>query len=150
MTIISTSFADGGFIPEKHHYRKGNVSPELRFRDVPKEAKSLALDCIDPDAPGGHWAHWVIWDIPPSSIGFREHQPLTAVIPDVCHQGTNDYGATGWGGPCPPSGTHRYVFTLYALDIAIGPQKSLNSGSLLAAIEGHVIETAVITGKYSA
>jgi Raf kinase inhibitor-like YbhB/YbcL family protein len=150
MRLTSPSFLDGAPIPSKHHYRKGNRSPELRFEELPAENKSLALICEDPDAPAGSWSHWVAWDIAPRTRGFREGMPFVEVIQDLCHQGRNDFGALGWGGPCPPSGVHRYVFTLYALDIAVGPKKDLTMRALLDIIEGHVIEEARLSGTCAA
>jgi Raf kinase inhibitor-like YbhB/YbcL family protein len=152
MTLTSMSFYDGKALPAKNHLEKGNRSPDLAFHEVPSEAKSLALLCDDPDAPSGSWAHWVVWDIPPSSKGLREGVPPLDVVPDACHQGKNDFGSVGWGGPCPPPGTglHRYVFTLYALDMAVGPRKGLGRHELVEAIWGHVIAEASMTGTCTA
>jgi Raf kinase inhibitor-like YbhB/YbcL family protein len=150
MTLTSPTFNDGAFMPAKHHYRQGNRAPGFWFKEVPKETKSLALLCDDPDAPSGSWSHWVVYDMPPASIGIKEGMPPNAVIPDVAHQGMNDYGSTGWGGPCPPSGTHHYVFRLFALDIALGPRPGLKKAGLLEVIEGHVIEEARLTGLFAA
>ncbi|MDP3178624.1 MAG: YbhB/YbcL family Raf kinase inhibitor-like protein [Spirochaetaceae bacterium] len=146
MNLSSPSFSEGSKIPDKHHYKKGNKSPELIFRGAPSATKSLALLCDDPDAPAGHWSHWVVWDIPPSSSGLREGLPYLDTIADVCHQGVNDFGTTGWGGPCPPHGIHRYIFKLYALDFAIGSKRGMKRPALLDAIKGHVIAEASLAG----
>lgn len=152
MTVTSMSFYDGGALPAKNHHQKGNRSPDLAFHDVPEGTKSLALVCDDSDSPSGTWSLWVVWDIPPASKGLREGIPPLDTVPDTCHQGVNDYGSTGWGGPCPPdgTGTHRYVFTLLALDMAVGPRKGLTKAALLDTIGGHVLAEASITGRCSA
>lgn len=152
MTITSRSFYDNGAMPAKSHFKSGNRSPDLAFHDVPQGAKSLALLCDDPDAPGGGWLHWLVWDIPPRSEGLVEGIPPLDEVPGACRQGKNDFGTLGWGGPCPPAGTgtHHYVFSLYALDEAIGPRQGMTKAALLGTIEGHIIATATFTGTFAA
>lgn len=152
MTVTSMSFYDGGTLPAKTHLEKGNHSPDLGFHDVPPGTKSLALLCDDPDAPAGTWAHWVVWDIPPASKGLREGLPPLDSVPDTCRQGVNGFGTVGWGGPCPPAGTgtHHYVFKLFALDSVLGPRTGVTLPMLLNKIEGHILAGASITGKFQA
>ena len=148
MKLTSPSFADGAPMPARHHLKQGNRSPELRFEGQPAGTKSLALVCDDPGAPGGSWTHWLLWDMPPGSAGLRQGIPPVEVVPDVAHQGRNDYGVLGWGGPCPPGGVHRYVFTLYALDIALGPRTGMTRRELSDLLPGHVIAQASLVGTF--
>jgi Raf kinase inhibitor-like YbhB/YbcL family protein len=152
MNLSSMSFYDGKAFPASASYKKGNQSPDLAFHEVPPEAKSLALICEDFDAPSGCWTHWVAWDIPPASKGLRAAIPALPVVDGVCHQGKNDFGEIGWGGPCPPagSGTHHYAFRLFALDLSLGPRKPLTKDELLDAIDGHVLDEAEMTGTAEA
>src|SRR4051794_38193732 len=120
LAITCADFANGGTIPDPFTCKGANVNPALHFYGVPPEAKALALIVEDPDAPSGSFTHWVIWNIAPTATSIGEKSvPLGAM------QGTNDFGRVGYGGPCPPSGTHRYVFRLLALD---GPLE-LRSGA---------------------
>jgi Raf kinase inhibitor-like YbhB/YbcL family protein len=115
MTIASPAFASEGEIPAKYGCSGGGqaVSPPLTIGGVPKEAKSLALVVDDPDAPGGTFTHWMVWNIAPSTTAIAEGLP-----PAGASEGKNGYGKAGWGAPCPPSGEHHYIFVLYALDTA--------------------------------
>ena len=134
-----------------------NISPPLAWSGVPSNAKSLALICDDPDAPGKTWVHWVLYDLPPfiGESGTSSYGELSEnVSPQESpggrgKQGTNDFKKIGYGGPCPPSGTHRYLFKLYALDA----ETSLNPGAtkeqLLKAMEGHIIAQGQLIGQYS-
>jgi Raf kinase inhibitor-like YbhB/YbcL family protein len=146
MTITSTSFQDGDPIPKKHSLNGGNINPPLTFSEVPVEAKSLVLIVEDPDAPDGTWTHWLIYNMSQATLQIPEGgMPLHAT------QATNDFGEKGYGGPAPPSGTHRYIFKLFALDTEldnITPEHK--RADVLDAIEGHVIDQAELTGTYSA
>jgi len=116
MTLSSPAFANNGAIPAKYTCDGANVSPPLMIAGVPADAKSLALTVEDPDAPGGTFTHWLVWKVPPSTTAIVEGQ----------HVGTeekNGFGKPGYGGPCPPSGLHHYVFTLYAMGDEAPPSK---------------------------
>jgi hypothetical protein len=103
----------------------------------------------DPDAPMGTWIHWVVYNIPVSTHGFSEHQPKKELLPDNIRQGVNSSHKTGYGGPCPPSGTHRYFFKLYALDCMLDEHPAMTKKDLLNIMEGHVLEKAEMYGIYS-
>jgi Raf kinase inhibitor-like YbhB/YbcL family protein len=130
-----------------------NVSPALRWRGVPEEAVELALVVDDPDAPGGSFVHWVAYAIPPSTAGLDAGVPPGPVLSGglTLRQGLNDgSGVPGYTGPCPPGGvTHRYVFTLYALDEESGLEGGASRDELLAAVEGHVVGEAALTATYA-
>ena len=135
-------------IPKKHTCDGDDISPPLEWESVPENAKSIALISDDPDAPMGTWVHWVYYDIPVSINGLPEN--LTPVEnPEIGgKQGTNDFGRIGYGGPCPPGGTHRYYFKIYALDTTLNLSPGAEKKKLLEAMEGHIIEQAQTIGKY--
>ena len=143
-TLTSASFAPGGAIPRKFTCDGADVSPALSWAGVPGGAVTLALIVDDPDARG--FVHWVVFDIPASSPALSEGASSTAGAPP---QGRNDFGKTGWGGPCPPSGTHRYVFTLLALDQKLALSGTPTADQLRAAAAGHILEQAVLSAKYT-
>jgi len=152
LTIRSPAFADGGGIPKPFTCEGPNRSPPLSFAGAPAAAKSLALVVDDPDAPDPAapktvFVHWVLHDLPPSTAGLPEGA-RPEDLPPGTQQGTNDYGKTGWRGPCPPVGRHRYFFKLYALDAVLGPLADRTKAGLLAALEGHVLEEAQVVGTY--
>jgi Raf kinase inhibitor-like YbhB/YbcL family protein len=148
MQLTSTAFRDGDEIPAKYTCEGADVSPPLAWRDVPAQAKSLALvvddpDAPDPAAPTRTWVHWVVVDLPPDPGGLKEN------VAHLAHGrvGVNDWNRTAWGGPCPPIGRHRYVFKLYALDrvLELGrPSKH----ELERAMAGHVLAEATLVGTY--
>lgn len=141
MQLTSNDFEDGSPIPDKCAYRNENASPHLSWENVPEGTKSLALICNDPDAPVGDWIHWLVHDIPPDTTVL----PTGGTIPGIELQ--NDYGKSEWGGPAPPSGTHRYFFTLYALDVpALSGASPKNFRDLC---ESHKIESAQLMGTYT-
>ncbi|MGD9506180.1 MAG: YbhB/YbcL family Raf kinase inhibitor-like protein [Syntrophobacteraceae bacterium] len=142
MKISSSAFHSDGHIPRKHTCQGENVSPELTIADVPSGTSSLALVVEDPDAPGRTFDHWLAYDIAPETTSIAEGQaPGTA--------GINDFGKSGYGGPCPPSGTHRYFFRLYALDVRLDLPPGLDKKDLLDAMEGHVLAQAELVGRYA-
>jgi len=153
MEIRSTAFADGAAIPSHFTCEGADVSPPLAWTGVPAGAKSLALVVDDPDAPDpAHprmtWVHWVLYDLPPSSTGLAEGVVPSSLPPGTI-QGTNDWRRTGWGGPCPPIGRHRYFFKLYALDVAL-PESlgAATKAALEKAMHGHVLASATLVGTY--
>ena len=148
LTISSTAFSNGGLIPSQYTCDGANISPPLQWSGLPPSTKAVALIVDDPDAPAKTWVHWVVYDLPGSRSELPENIRPQEKLPSGGKQGTNDFKKIGYGGPCPPSGTHRYFFKLYALDI----ESSLNPGAtkdeLLKAIEGHVLAQGELIGKY--
>ncbi len=143
LRISSPLFADRGTIPPRYTCDGEDNNPPLSIENVPPEAKSLALIVSDPDAPGRVWVHWVVWGIDPRARDIREGS-----LPEGAVEGTNDFGKRRYGGPCPPSGRHRYVFRLYALDAAVDPGAGATKARLEAAMKGHVIGKAELVGLY--
>jgi len=144
LKITSPVFQDGGKIPSKFTCDGTDASPQLHLDGAPPAAKSLALIMDDPDAPGGLFTHWIVWNIDPKTneIG-QSGAPAGAV------QGTNDFGKSGYGGPCPPSGTHRYYFRIFALDRMLDLKSSAKRAELDSAMRGHVLAKAELMGRYS-
>ncbi|HUP47673.1 MAG TPA: YbhB/YbcL family Raf kinase inhibitor-like protein [Thermoanaerobaculia bacterium] len=142
MRITSTAFADGESIPPKYTCDGHDLIPPLAFEEVPDAAVSLALVMDDPDAPGGTWDHWVVWNIPKEQRSIEEGKPPEGVV------GRNSWGKNAWGGPCPPDRQHRYVFKLYALDSRLDLAGSAGKGDLERAMKGHILAEARFTGLY--
>jgi hypothetical protein len=136
-------FANDGIIPVKYTCHGTNVTPPLDFGNVPLEARSLALEVTDPDAPGGTFTHWLVWDIPISITRFKEDDVPAGVI-----QGLNGFGKNNYGSPCPPSGIHHYHFDLYALDNTLSLPASKGRQDFENAIKGHIVSQARLTGMY--
>ena len=149
LELRSSAFSEGDRIPSKYTCDGKDTSPPLSWTGIPAGGKSLALTCDDPDAPRGLWVHWVAFDLPPSAAGLPEGVPATSEISGGGRQGKNDFGKIGYGGPCPPSGTHRYVFTLYALDSTLGLPAGATRQDLLAAMRNRALGEATLTGTYS-
>jgi len=143
MKITSSGFQQGGNIPSKFTCDGGGTTPPLQIADVPSRAKSLVLIVDDPDAPGGLFTHWTVWNISPQTAAIDEGITPKGV------QGTNDFGKSGYGGPCPPSGTHRYYFKIFALDRELNLPSSAKRGQLDAAIKDHVVAQGELVGRYS-
>jgi Raf kinase inhibitor-like YbhB/YbcL family protein len=149
MTIESPAFHDGAEIARKYTCDDADVSPPLAWRGAPSRTQAFALIADDPDAPGGTWVHWVIYDLPANTKELSEAMPTNETLSNAAKQGVNDFRKIGYGGPCPPSGAaHRYVFTLYALDAPTSLSARLTKQQLLAAIKGRVLAKAEIVGKY--
>jgi Raf kinase inhibitor-like YbhB/YbcL family protein len=149
-SIVSPAFAAGGAIPSKHTCEGADVSPQLLWAGSPAGTKSLALivddpDAPDPAAPKTTWVHWVLYDLPAAGGGLPE---AVKALPDGTREGRNDWKRTGWGGPCPPIGTHRYFFKLYALDVVLGDLLEPTKAALEKAMEGHVLAKAEVMGSY--
>lgn len=143
MTITSPAFSNGGAIPQKYTCNGTAVSPPLDFNNVPQNALSLALEVTDPDAPGGTFTHWLVWDIPTTITRFKEDDVPAGVI-----QGLNGFGKNNYGSPCPPSGVHHYIFDLYALDNTLGLPATKGREDFENAIKGHAVAHAQLTGLY--
>ena len=150
LALTSTAFASGGPIPDRHAKKEENVSPALNWSGVPSDTVSLVLIVDDPDAPSGLFTHWIVYGIDPHTTGIAENQPRTGELRNGARQGENDFEEMGYGGPQPPSGTHRYVFHLYALDTDSSLPAGLTRREINGVIEGHVIEEATIMGRYRA
>jgi hypothetical protein len=148
ITINSTAFKEGGMIPKRYTCDGPNISPPLSWDSVPGGTKSLALICDDPDAPRGTWVHWVIFNLPANTKELSENIPPQQTFPNGAKQGRNDFGKIGYGGPCPPGGTHRYYFKLFALDNEINLEAGATKAELLKAMEGHILAEGQLMGRY--
>lgn len=148
MEITSSGFKAAGPIPAICTCDGQDISPSLSWKEVPAGVQSLALICDDPDAPAGTWVHWVIYNIPPRTEGLMENVKGESEFPDGMKQGRNSWSKIGYGGPCPPSGTHRYYFKLYALDAMLDLAPGATKAQVLAAMQGHVLAEAQLMGTY--
>ncbi len=143
MEIKSPAFKNKQSIPAKYTCDGKNISPPLEINDLPENTKSLVLISDDPDAPAGTWIHWTVWNINPRTRKIPE-----ANIPQGAVQGITSFGTSGYGGPCPPSGSHRYFFKVYALDTKLDLDSSAKIEDLESAIKGHVLDKAELIGTY--
>jgi Raf kinase inhibitor-like YbhB/YbcL family protein len=144
ISISSPAFDNDSDIPVKYTCDGEDVNPELIFEGVPADAASLVLIVDDPDAPGGTWVHWTVWNIDPATASIAEDS-----VPAGSVEGNTDFGVPGYGGPCPPSGTHRYFFKLFALDTTLDLDTASSASDIEAAMEGHVVASAELIGLYS-
>ncbi len=141
--VTSTAFKDGDMMESKYTCDGKNVSPEINWSNVPKDTKSFAISMIDPDAPSGDFVHWMVYNIPSATMSI----PEGSQIPPGSKEVINDFGKRGYGGPCPPSGTHRYYFSIYALDtenLIVSDKKDF-----MRQMDKHSIARGHIMGKYS-
>lgn len=148
LKLSSTAFPQEGAIPSKYTCDGPNISPPLIWAEVPEGTKTLALICDDPDAPGKTWVHWVLYGLPATSKGLAENVPPQPKLPDGSKQGTTDFKKIGYGGPCPPSGSHRYYFKLYALDTNLPLEPGATKDQLLKAMGGHILAQGQLMGRY--
>ena len=149
LTVSSSAFKEGDRIPAKYTCQGQDVSPPLAWGEPPAGTQSFALIVDDPDAPGGVFTHWVLFNIPPDSRNLPEAVPTQAELASGALQGKTDFGKIGYGGPCPPPGRpHRYQFTLYALDQPLGLEGGTSKKQLLSAMEGHILAQGQLTGTY--
>jgi Raf kinase inhibitor-like YbhB/YbcL family protein len=149
LQITSSAFAEGGMIPVQNTCDGPDVSPDLAWTGVPDGAGSLALICDDPDAPVGIWVHWVLFNIPASETGLPAEVDPDPVLGNGARHGINDFGRLGYGGPCPPGGTHRYFFKLYALDIELELESGATKAKVEAAMQGHILAEGQLMGRYA-
>ena len=147
--LTSTAFAPGEPIPQEYTCDGEDISPPLQWSDPPQGTQSLALICDDPDAPVGTWVHWVLFNLPAQARSLPEAVPPDAELPDGSRHGQNGWRKLGYGGPCPPSGTHRYFFKLYALDTMLDLASGASKKQVLKAMEGHILAQAELMGVYS-
>ncbi len=149
ITLESTAFASDAAIPAQYTCTGENTSPPLAWGEVPAKTRSLAIVMDDPDAPGGTFVHWVMYDLPPETRQLAPALPSEASLPIGGTQGKSSFGKTGYGGPCPPSGTHRYNFRLYALDKSLELPPGATKAELFEAMGDSVLAIAQLTGRYS-
>lgn len=152
LTITSTAFFHNGAIPARYTCDGQDISPPLAWADLPGGVKSLVLIVDDPDAPDPKapkmtWVHWVLYNIPPEAAGLPE-QVTAAQLPAGTREGRNDWGRTGYGGPCPPIGRHRYFHKLHALDVVLPDLGHPTKARLEQAMQGHIIASAELVGTY--
>jgi hypothetical protein len=143
MKVTSSAFQEGSNIPSKFTCDGSDSSPPLQITGVPSEAKTLVLIADDPDAPGGLFTHWLVWNVPPQTNSIAEGSAPKGV------HGTNDFGKSGYRGPCPPPGTHRYSFKIFALDRELDLGSGAKRSQVDAAIKGHAIAQGELVGRYA-
>lgn len=152
LELTSSAFAPGAAIPSRYTCEGEDIAPPLTWRGVPEGARSLVLIVDDPDAPDPAaprmiWVHWVLYNLPPDSTGLPEGT-TTRDLPPGTGEGRNDWGRTGYGGPCPPVGRHRYFFRLYALDTTLEGLETPTKADVESAMAGHVLAQAELMGTY--
>ena len=147
--ITSTAFQDGAAIPTRYTCDGAGVSPPLAWSGIPADAKSIAVVCEDPDAPRGTFIHWVLFNLPANVGSLPENVPTQKMLANGAMQGTNGARKIGYTPPCPPSGTHRYIFKVYALDAMLDLQSDATRADLTKAMEGHILAEGQLMGKYS-
>ena len=146
--LKSAAFKEGAMIPKLYTCDGKNISPPLSWSGVPAEAKSVALIMDDPDAPRGTLVHWVLFNIPPGTKGLAENAPRSPSLPNGAKHGANSWTKLGYGGPCPPSGIHRYYFRVYALDTVLTLRAGATKAQLLKAMERHILAEGQLVGRY--
>jgi len=144
MKLTSSAFENNNVVPSKFTCDGENINPELLVSDIPPGTRSFVLIFDDPDAPGGTWVHWTLWNISPNNNEIVENS-----IPKGAVQGMTSFGSRGYGGPCPPSGKHRYFFKIYALNTELSLSSESKKEDLEKSMENHVIESAELVGLYS-
>ena len=148
LRLASASFKHTQMIPTQFTCDGEDRSPELSWSGAPPKTASFVIICDDPDAPGGDWVHWVVFDLPPESSGLAEGTPAREELEAGGTHGKNSWGRLGYGGPCPPRGTHRYFFTLYALDRRLDLGAGATKSEVLRAAEGHILAQGQLMGRY--
>ncbi|MDD5218355.1 MAG: YbhB/YbcL family Raf kinase inhibitor-like protein [Candidatus Omnitrophica bacterium] len=148
MQIHSSAFENGAMIPAKFTCDGENISPPLEWFPAPLGVKSYVLISDDPDAPAGTWVHWVLFNIPANVTAFPEKMPPVPVLPDGSLHGITDFGQLGYGGPCPPSGTHRYFFKIYALNTKLDLKPGATKREVEKAMQGHILAQGELMGNY--
>ena len=149
ITVSSDAFQEGEMIPKKYTCDGEDVSPSVSWTGLPAETKSVVLVCDDPDAPGDTWVHWILYNLPPNSGGLPEGVPPAEMLDGGGNHGINSWNRYGYGGPCPPSGVHRYFFKIYALDTVLDIDARATEKNVLQAMEGHILIQGQLMGKYS-
>lgn len=149
MKLESDAFSSNGTIPPKYTCDGENISPPLKWDQPPIGTKTFALIVDDPDAPGHTFVHWVLYDLPADTRQLSEGIISQSILSNGGAQGKNDFSRLGYGGACPPNGTHRYFFKLYALDRILGLAAGVTKDKVVAAMDGHILETAELMGRYA-
>ena len=144
LTIGSAAFEDGAPMATKYTCEGDDISPPLQWEGIPEGTRSLALIMDDPDAPVGIWVHWLLWNIRPDTRHIDENS-----VPDGAIQGLNSWERNSYGGPCPPSGTHRYFLKLFALDTDLNLPRTATKADLESAMQGHILAKTELMGTYS-
>lgn len=145
MELTSSAFSNQGYIPSQYTCDGANISPPLAWQDFPSQTKAFVLIVDDPDAPAGVWVHWLVFNLPADIHQLQQH--LTK-LPPGSKQGTNSFNERSYGGPCPPSGIHRYFFRLYALDSMLSLAEGATRSQLDTAMRNHVLAETTLLGKY--
>lgn len=148
INVGSAAFTEGGMIPKQFTCDGADISPPLSWSTLPEGTKSIAIIVDDPDAPAGMWVHWLVYNLPPDLKGLPENVPAQKTLANGGMQGMTDFRRIGYGGPCPPSGTHRYFFKVYALDSILDLYPGAIKKRLLNAMEGHILAEGELMGKY--
>jgi Raf kinase inhibitor-like YbhB/YbcL family protein len=148
LDVSSTAFQEGAAIPKLYTCDGNNTSPPLRWSSVPERTQSIAVICDDPDAPGGTFVHWVLFNLPPETKGLPEKVPVGRTLANGAKQGNGTSKKTGYLGPCPPSGVHRYFFKVYALDSKLNLGSGITKNQLLKAMDGHILAEGRLMGTY--
>jgi Raf kinase inhibitor-like YbhB/YbcL family protein len=148
ITVSTEAFKEGGDIPAEYTCDGRDVSPSLSWKGIPENVKSIALIMDDPDAPVGTFVHWVLFNIPAGTPKLPKGIPRNQTLGDGSSQGMTDFGRVGYGGPCPPRGTHRYYFKVYALDTMLDLPPGATKKQLENAMKGHILATGELMGKY--
>lgn len=143
MYLTSPSFINNELLPKQYTCDAAGLHPPLQISSAPAETKSFALTVLDPDAPAGTWTHWLVWNIKPDTTLIA-----TGEIPSGAVEGNNSSGQVGWYPPCPPSGVHRYIFSLYALDAALSLVAGASREQLEESLQNHILATATLTSHY--
>lgn len=147
--LTSAAFAPGEAVPVRYTCDGDDISPPLEWQDPPENTKSFALIADDPDAPAGTWVHWVLFNLPAETRSLPEAVPADTELADGGQHGKNSWKRLGYGGPCPPGGTHRYFFKLYALDTVLDLDAGASKEQLLQAMEGHILVQTEVMGTYT-
>lgn len=149
LTVTSKAITDGKPVPKDYTGDGKDLSPDLTWTKPPATAKSIAVTCEDPDAPGGTWFHWILFDLPTTTSGLKQNLAKKDVLPGGGVQGKNDFGKIGYNGPFPPKGEeHHYHFKVFALDTTLGLQPGANKKQFYEALSGHVVGRGKLTGTY--
>ena len=147
--VSSSAFNEGESIPSQYTCDGKDISPQLKWSGVPDEARSIALIADDPDAPGKTWVHWVLFNLPPETTSLDENMPGDVELENGAKQGITDFGDHGYGGPCPPGGTHRYFFKVYALDTELDLNSDVQKDDVVSAMDGHILAEGQLMGTYT-
>jgi Raf kinase inhibitor-like YbhB/YbcL family protein len=149
LALQSAAFNDGDAIPIRYSCDGDDISPPLNWAGIPEDTRSFVLIMEDPDAPGGTWVHWVLFNLPADTSLIDPGSGTQSDLPEDTRVGLNDWGKAAYGGPCPPNDTHRYVFTLFALDTHLDLSQGASSDLLRDAMAGHILSRDELIGTYS-